>query len=78
VKLRTGDFRTAPRRLTPEEIPSSAEELTRIGLELITRFEFGDAARYRLAGIGLSNFVDEDDEPPPDEEPTLFGSDLPR
>jgi DNA polymerase-4 len=60
IKLRTGDFRTATRRLTPEAPPASAEELAAIGLELLKRFEFGEAARYRLAGIGLSNFVEEE------------------
>jgi len=62
IKLRTGDFRTATRRLTPEAPPASADELTAIGLELLKRFEFGEAARYRLAGIGLSNFLEEEND----------------
>ena len=62
VKLRTGDFRTATRRLTPDAPPASGDELASIGCELLRRFEFGENARYRLAGIGLSNFIDEDDE----------------
>jgi DNA polymerase-4 len=62
VKLRTGDFHTATRRLTPEAPPSSGEELASIGAELLHRFEFGANARYRLAGIGVSNFIDEEDE----------------
>jgi DNA polymerase-4 len=62
VKLRTGDFRTATRRLTPEAPPSSGDELAAIGAELLRRFEFGANARYRLAGIGVSNFIDEEDE----------------
>jgi DNA polymerase-4 len=62
VKLRTGDFRTATRRVTPETLPSSGEELARIGIELLSRFAFGEGARYRLAGIGLSNFLDDDEE----------------
>src|SRR5204863_518828 len=60
VKLRTGDFHTATRRLTPEAPPSSGEELASIGAELLHRFEFGVNARYRLAGIGVSNFIDEE------------------
>jgi DNA polymerase-4 len=71
VKLRTGKFQTATRRLTPEAPPSSAEELAEIGAELLRRFDFGPEARYRLAGIGLSNFVDEEDEQPL-ELPPLF------
>ena len=60
VKLRTGDFRTATRQLTPEVIPGSGEELAKIGLELLTRFSFAADARYRLAGLGVSNFVEEE------------------
>src|SRR5437763_9251701 len=76
VKLRTGDFKTATRRLTPESIPSSGDDLARIGAELLTRFDFPQQSRYRLAGIGVSNFIDEDDEEPSAEEkqPELFES----
>jgi DNA polymerase-4 len=69
VKLRTGDFRTATRRLTPAAPPSSGDELASIGAELLRRFEFGDTARYRLAGIGISNFVGDEEEK---EDPRLF------
>jgi DNA polymerase-4 len=74
VKLRTGKFETATRRLTPDSPPSSAEELAAIGTELLRRFEFGPDARYRLAGIGLSNFVDEEEEREP-AVPSLFTKD---
>jgi DNA polymerase-4 len=74
VKLRTGDFKTATRRLTPESIPSSGDDLARIGSELLTRFDFPPNSRYRLAGIGVSNFIDEDDEEPVKEQPELFES----
>ena len=70
VKLRTGEFKTATRRMTLEAPPQSAEELARVGVELLGKFTFGDAARYRLAGLGVSNFLDEDEED--EEEPTLF------
>jgi len=70
VKLRTGEFKTATRRMTLEAPPQSAEELARVGVELLGKFAFGDAARYRLAGLGVSNFLDEDEED--EEEPTLF------
>jgi DNA polymerase-4 len=66
VKLRTGDFRTATRQMTPEAIPGSADDLAHIGVELLGRFAFSADAKYRLAGIGVSNFVDEE------AEPTLF------
>src|SRR5262245_145287 len=74
VKLRTGDFRTATRRLTPEAPPASGDEMASIGAELLQRFEFGANARYRLAGIGVSNFIDDEDD---DGEPALFST-IPR
>jgi DNA polymerase-4 len=73
VKLRTGDFKTATRRLTPETIPASGDGLARIGTELLTRFDFPPGSRYRLAGIGVSNFVDEDDEEA-EAAPDLFAA----
>jgi DNA polymerase-4 len=73
VKLRTGDFRTATRRITPPDTPASGDDLARLGEELLTKFAFGENARYRLAGIGLSNFLDEEEEEQSgEEEPTLF------
>jgi len=72
VKLRTGDFKTATRRLTPEQIPGSGEELARIGVDLLARFDFPPDSRYRLAGIGVSNFIDEEDEPVEQDQPVLF------
>jgi DNA polymerase IV len=74
VKLRTGDFKTATRRLTPDAIPSSGDDLARIGAELLTRFDFPPQSRYRLAGIGVSNFIDEDaeEEPSAEKQPELF------
>jgi DNA polymerase-4 len=67
VKLRTGKFLTATRRLTPDTPPASGDDLAAIGSELLTRFDFPPESRYRLAGIGVSNFVDEEeaDAPPP-------------
>jgi DNA polymerase-4 len=64
VKLRTGEFQTATRRLTPETLPASGDELAAIAVELLGRFAFGESARYRLAGVGISNFLDEEDEQP--------------
>jgi DNA polymerase-4 len=72
VKLRTGAFQTATRRLTPEHPPSNAEELAAIGVELLSRFAFPDGSRYRLAGIGLSNFLDEEEEAGEEKQPELF------
>ncbi len=68
VKLRTGAFATATRRLTPESTPASGDDLARIGVELLTRFEFPDGSKFRLAGIGVSNFLEEEEQ-----QPVLFG-----
>src|SRR5258706_395239 len=68
--------RKAPQRLLtekglpPPDPPASAAARARLGEELLTKFAFGDGAKYRLAGIGLSNFLDEEDEE--EREPSLF------
>ena len=62
VKLRRSDFSTATRRLTPLTPPASASELASIAISLLERFDFGSAARFRLAGVGLSNFEAEECE----------------
>jgi DNA polymerase IV len=72
VKLRTPDFKTATRRLTPEQPPASAGDLCSIALGLLDKFDFGENARYRLAGVGVSNFPDDEEE---EKETDLF--DLP-
>jgi DNA polymerase-4 len=71
VKLRTPDFTTATRRLTPAELPASADDLVRIATTLLDRFDFPAGARFRLAGVGVSNFLDEEEELE-QSEPTLF------
>jgi DNA polymerase-4 len=64
LKLRTGRFETATRRMTPDSPPASGDDLARIGVELLHRFEFPQDRRFRLAGIGISNFVDEEQQQP--------------
>ena len=67
VKLRTREFHTATRRHTPDLPPASGDDLARIALDLLGRFDFAPDGRYRLAGVGVSNFVDE-----PDPQPALW------
>ena len=69
VKLRTPDFKTATRRITPEEAPSSAEQLAEIAVMLLGKFAFAEQSRFRLAGIGVSNFIEGEET---EEQPTLF------
>ena len=64
VKLRTGGFETATRRHTPDLPPASGDDLARIGIELLEKFDFPKEGRFRLAGIGVSNFVEEEEEQP--------------
>ena len=72
VKLRTPDFKTATRQVTPPELPSSGDEIATLAIGLLDKFEFGAEARYRLAGVGVSNFLDGDEENEELQEPTLF------
>ena len=74
VKLRTPDFQTATRRLTPPELPANGDDLARIAITLLDRFEFAAGARFRLVGLGLSNFLDEDETEDAVAEPSLFDS----
>ena len=68
VKLRTGAFETATRRHTPELPPASGDDLARIGTDLLSKFAFPPESRYRLAGIGVSNFIEDEEE----QQPVLF------
>lgn len=74
VKLKTGDFRIFTRRVTLPRPIGSADELNRAALELLPRFALPAATRFRLAGVGLSNFADED-EPGPQRD--LFAGESP-
>ena len=60
LKLKTSDFRTLTRSLTPATRPSSLEELSDIACDLRARVELPSQTRYRLVGVGLSGFVDPD------------------
>ena len=72
VKLRTPDFHTATRRMTPETMPASGDDLAAIAVLLLERFDFPAEARFRLAGVGVSNFLDEEEESEEENEPSLF------
>ena len=56
LKLKTSEFKILTRSHTPGSPPSSCEKLTDIALKLRERVDLGPQQRYRLAGIGLSNF----------------------
>jgi DNA polymerase-4 len=64
VKLRAPDFTTRTRSATPQRSPHSAEEVVELALGLLSRFDFAPESRFRLAGVGLSNFIDQDSAQP--------------
>jgi DNA polymerase-4 len=56
LKLKTSEFTILTRSHTPAAPPSSCEELTKIALMLRARVTLSSKQRFRLVGIGLSNF----------------------
>ena len=61
LKLKTSDFNILTRSHTPPLPPSSVEELTAIALNLRERVDLSPNRRFRLVGVGLSNFTDPED-----------------
>ncbi len=70
LKLKTSEFKILTRSHTPASPPSSCEELTAMALELRKRVDLGLQQRYRLVGVGLSNFREPED--PAAAQPVLF------
>jgi DNA polymerase IV len=58
LKLKTSEFKILTRSYTSGSPPSSCEELTDIALKLRERVDLQPQQRFRLVGIGLSNFRD--------------------
>jgi DNA polymerase-4 len=69
LKLKTSEFKILTRSHTPEFPPSSCEELTDIALALRERVNLAPQQRFRLVGVGLSNFQKAEDFAP---QPGLF------
>jgi DNA polymerase-4 len=69
LKLKTSDFKILTRSLTPPHPPSSCEELTAIALQLRERVSHDCHTRYRLVGVGLSNFHEPEEA---SAQPELF------
>lgn len=70
LKLKTSEFKILTRSHTPPSPPSSCEQLTSIALSLRGSVRLEPGQRFRLVGVGLSNFQD------PEEwsaQATLFG-----
>ena len=63
LKLKTSEFKILTRSHTPGSPPASCEELTSIALSLRERVGLSPHQRFRLVGVGLSNFCDPEDAP---------------
>jgi DNA polymerase-4 len=61
LKLKTSEFKILTRSHTPRAPPCSCEELTNIALSLRERVGLNPEQRFRLVGVGLSNFREPDD-----------------
>jgi DNA polymerase-4 len=70
LKLKTPEFRLMTRHLTPAIRPSSAADLLECARLLLARVDHGRDGRYRLAGLGLCNFIDADEA----RQAGLFGA----
>ena len=68
LKLKTKEFQSLTRSLTPPTPPSSCEDLTTLALALRDRVDLPSTQLFRLAGVGLSNFQADDEEN--EEEPS--------
>jgi DNA polymerase-4 len=69
LKLKTSEFSILTRSHTPLVPPSSCEELTAIALSLRERVDMAPQQRFRLVGVGLSNFRESSETP---MHPVLF------
>ena len=56
LKLKTKEFSTLTRSLTPSVMPVSLEEFADVALSLCDRVDLGPEQLFRLVGVGLSNF----------------------
>jgi DNA polymerase-4 len=61
LKLKTKEFNSLTRSLTPPNVPITCEDFTDLGLHLCSRVELDERQLYRLVGIGMSNFEVEGD-----------------
>jgi DNA polymerase-4 len=69
LKLKTSEFKILTRSHTPESPPSSCEEFTDVVLKRRERVDLGPKQRFRLVGVGLSNFREVGGAP---RQPLLF------
>jgi DNA polymerase IV len=70
LKLKTSEFKILTRSHTPPSPPSTCVELRDIALTLRERVDLGPKQRFRLVGVGLSNFEEPEGA---SVQPALFG-----
>ena len=70
LKLKTTGFNVITRSHTPVCPPTTCDELTSVALSLREKVNLAGGQRFRLVGVGLSNFRDSQDGPP---QTALFG-----
>ena len=58
LKLKTSDFVILTRSFTAPAPPRTCEQLIKIALSLRDRIEPNESQRFRLVGVGLSNFTE--------------------
>jgi DNA polymerase-4 len=56
LKLKTKEFETMTRSLTPPVMPTSSEEFAAMAVSLCQRVDLGPTQFFRLVGVGLRNF----------------------
>ena len=69
LKLKTSEFNILTRSHTPQTPPSSLQELVDIAISLLGKVNLEPQRRFRLVGVGLSNFREPEDQP---LQPVLF------
>jgi DNA polymerase-4 len=69
LKLKTSEFKILTRSHTSPHPPSTCDELTNIALSLRERIGLGPRQRFRLVGVGLSNFHEPENA---SSQPVLF------
>jgi DNA polymerase-4 len=69
LKLRTSDFQIVTRSHTPATPPACSEDVTAVALWLQNRVGLNPKTKFRLVGVGLTNFADQN---PTSSQPSLF------
>ena len=64
LKLKTADFQVITRSLTPITPPPTLAHFAALALDLRDRVGLPSRTRFRLVGVGLSNFHHADEAPP--------------